>query len=328
MTTGSPLAAWLAIAALLGAASMSMLVAFALPRLLSRLEGSTPARRARVLTALCLAPLVAGVVLAALCILPSLYAALWPGFDHCDRHADEHLHLCLIHPPAAVLGSAACVLALASVAALVARAAPGVLRIHRARRVLARLRRVSESLPADVRSVDTDAAFSFTGGLLRPEIFVSRGLRDRLDPAQFAVVLEHERAHVRRRDLLRRFVAQLGALFHGPATARALLSAIDLACEEACDEEAATRLGDRVKVAQAIVAAARLAPRLPSALSASVVGFTADALGHRVRALLRSPHRDPAGAGWIVLGAAIGLVAMAPALHHATETVLSLVARP
>jgi Zn-dependent protease with chaperone function len=327
MTPGSPLVAWLAVAAIVGAASVSILVALTLPRLLARLEGSSPARRARVLTALCLAPLAAGVGLAVLCLLPSLYAALWPGLDHCTQHADEHLHLCIFHPPAAVVGSVASLFSLVCIAAVVLRAAPDVLRIHRARRVLARLHDVSEPLPPDLRSVDTDAAFSFTGGLLRPAIYLSRGLRDSLDPAQLAVVVEHERAHLRRHDLLRRLAAQLGALFHGPGTGRALLSATDLACEEACDEEAATRLGDRVQVAKTLVAAARLVPRLPSPLAASVVGFTGDALTHRVENLLRDPHRDPAVSGWIVVGAAIALLALAPALHHTAETILSLVAR-
>jgi Zn-dependent protease with chaperone function len=328
MSTGSPLVAWLAVAALLGAGGVALLVALALPRLLPRLAAASPARRARVLTALCLAPLAAGVGLAVLCLLPSLYAALWPGLDHCTRHTDEHLHLCVFHPPTAVLGGVATVVCVAFLLAVAARGVPGVLRIRRARRVLVRLRHLSEPLPPDVRSVDTDAPFSFTGGLLRPEIYLSRGLQDGLDPSQLAVVLEHERAHVRRRDLLRRFAAQIGALFHGPSTGRVLLSAIDLACEEACDEEAAVRLGDRVQVAQALVAAARLVPRVPASLAGGVVGFTADALTHRVQSLLGRPHGDAGTPGWFGLGAAIALMALAPALHHATETALSLFARP
>ena len=329
MTAGSPLVLWLGLAGLLGAAAMSIALALSWSRLMPGLGRVAPARRARILTVLCLAPPGAGVALALVCLLPSLYASLWPGLDHCTRHADEHLHLCLVHPPQAMLGLTALFVAATAVVLVLVRAVPALIRLLRARRVLARLRGVSVAadLPG-VRSVDSDAVFSFTGGLLHPDIYLSRGLRSQLGSTQLAAVLAHEQAHVRRRDVLRRHLAQLGALLHGPATARALLSALELACEEACDADAATKLGDRAEVAQAIVAVARLRPRPPPALAAGVVGFTAEALTHRVTALLAPPPSEAAPSRWLLAGAFVALVVLAPALHHATETVLSLLAHP
>lgn len=329
MTTGSPLALWLGLAGLLGAATVAVVITIGLPRLQPVLERLAPARRARMLTALCLAPLGAGALLALACLLPSLYAALWPALDHCTRHADEHLHLCLVHPPAAALGVTALLVGAAGSAMLLVRGLPGVARFYRANRVLARLH--GASVPADlagVRSVDSDVAFSFASGLLHADIYLSRGLRERVDEAQLAAVLAHERAHVRRRDVLRRHVARVGAVLHTPGAGRALLSALELACEEACDAEAAVTLGDRVQVAQAIVAVARLAPRPPPAVAATVVGFTAEALTHRVTALLATPPRERTASWWRFPAAVGALVLLAPALHHATETVLSLLARP
>ncbi len=139
---------------------------------------------------------------------------------------------------------------------------------------------------------------------------------------------QHERAHVRRRDVLRRHAARVGALMHTPGTARQLLSGLELACEEVCDAEAAVTLGDRVQVAQAIVAVARLGTRPPSTVAATVLGFTGDALGRRVAALLGTPAPEPIASRWAVSAALVALVLLAPALHHATETVLSLLARP
>jgi len=329
VTHGSPLGLWLGIAGLLAAAAMSVALALSWSRLRPLLARLAPARRARILTALCLAPLAAAVALALACLLPSLYASLWPGLDHCTRHADEHLHLCLVHPPQAMLGLTALLVAAAAVVLVLVRAVPGLVRLLRARRVLARLRGLSvvADLPG-VRSVDSDAVFSFTGGLLHPDIYLSRGLREQLAPTQLAAVLAHERAHVRRRDVLRRHLAQLGVLLHGPATAHALLSALELACEEACDAEAAASLGDPAEVAQAIVAVARLKPRPPPALAAGVVGFTAEALTHRVTALLAPPPSEATSSRWLLAGAVVALVVLAPALHHATETVLSLLAHP
>ena len=328
MITGSPLGLWLGLAAILGASAVAVVIALGMPRLRPVLARLAPARRARVLTALCLAPLEGGVGLALACLLPSLYSALWPTLDHCTRHADEHLHLCLAHPPAAAMGLTAVLVGTAGLSLLVLRGAPGILRLLRAHRILVRLRGASMQDLTGVRSVDSDAIFSFAGGLVHPDIYLSRGLRERLVPAQLAAVLEHERAHVRRRDVLRRHAAQLGALLHTPGTARSLLSALELACEEACDAEAAAALGDRVQVAQAIVAVARLGPRPPTALAATVAGFTADALTHRVAALLETPPPEPVAARWALPVALVALVLMAPALHHVTETVLSLLAGP
>lgn len=323
---GSPLALWLGVAALLAAGLVAAATALVWPRLRARLMQVAPARRARLLTAMCLAPFAAGLALVLACLLPSLYAALWPALDHCTHHADEHLHLCLAHPPTASLGLAGALAGAGALALVLLRGAPGLVRLLRAHGILARLRDASTG-SGDVRSVDTDAAFSFAGGALRPTIYLSRGLQARLSAPELAVVLAHERAHVRRRDVLRCHVARLGALLHGPGTARALLSALELACEQASDEEAAATLGDRVQVAQAIVAVARLGPRPPPALSVTTAGFTAEALTQRVTALLATPTPEPAASRWHLLAAA-ALVLLAPALHHATETVLSLLARP
>lgn len=328
MSAGSPLVLWLGVAAVLAAALVAAVTALAWPRMHPSILRRAPATRARMLTTLCLAPLGSGVALALACLLPSLCAALWPALDHCTHHADEHLHLCLVHPPAAVLGLIAAVLGATALALVMLRGAPGLVRLVRAHRTLARLHDATAPAELGVCSVDTDAAFSFAGGALRPTIYLSRGLRSRLSPPELAAVLAHERAHVCRRDVLRRHAARLGALLHGPDTARALLSALELACEQACDEEAAAALGDRVQVAQAIVAVARLAPRPPPALAVMAAGFTADALTQRVTALLATPTPEPAASRRSLVLAAAALVVLAPALHHATETVLSLLARP
>jgi Zn-dependent protease with chaperone function len=328
VSAGSPLALWLAVAAALAAVLVAATTSLAWPRVHARLMRLAPARRARVSTAMCLAPLAAGLALALACLLPSLYAALWPALDHCTHHADEHLHLCLVHPPAVALGVAAAWVGAGALAVVLLRGAPGLARLLRAHRTLARLQDASSPAESGVRSVDTDAAFSFAGGALRPTIFLSRGLEARLSAQELAVVLAHERAHVRRRDVLRRHVARLGALLHAPGAGRALLSALELACEEACDAEAAATLGDRELVAQTIVAVARLVPRPPPAIAATAAGFTAEALTHRVTALLSTPAPEPVLPRWRLALAAAALVLLAPALHHATETVLSLLARP
>lgn len=86
MTTGSPLALWLGVAALLGAATVAAVSASMLPLLASTLTRTA----------------------------------------HCTRHADEHLHLCLVHPPAAVLGLKALVVGVAGLVLVLVRAVPAL----------------------------------------------------------------------------------------------------------------------------------------------------------------------------------------------------------
>lgn len=50
--------------------------------------------------------------------------------------------------------------------------------------------------------------------------------------------------------------------------------------------------------------------------------------GHRAAALLESPVTEPTASRWAVPAALAAVVVLAPVLHHATETVLSLLARP
>lgn len=52
----------------------------------------------------------------------------------------------------------------------------------------------------DVVCIGSDVPLAFCAGILRPRIYVSRGLIGRLHPAELEAVLLHERHHSRRRD--------------------------------------------------------------------------------------------------------------------------------
>ncbi|MFB6261214.1 MAG: hypothetical protein ABEK42_11175 [Thiohalorhabdaceae bacterium] len=99
-----------------------------------------------------------------------------------------------------------------------------------------------------------------------------------------------------------------------------LHEALDLAVERAADEAAARRVGDRVTVAEALLAVARMGP-----VAAPGPGFTQDPLELRVRALLagapagREPWR---GTGAALAGLAVTLLALSPQFHHGLETLL------
>jgi len=262
-------------------------------------------------------------------MLPSAIAFATQAGDHCGHH-DGHPHLCPWHLPdhGSVLGWVllpACGAWVASRVQAPARAAA-----TGAELASGLDRSVSDSVlgrrdapEGEVVVVDSSLVFAATVGLLRPRVFVSRGLRARLNPDEFRAVLAHEQGHARRRDALRlALVRSLWSLV--PATLSGpLLTELSVACEEACDQEAAALVGDPLIVADAIVAVSRAlgGDQLPLSMS---VGFGACATDRRVRRLL-DPARGRSTLGLVSLtGAALLVLALAEPLHHATETFLGL----
>ena len=285
------------------------------------LAGLPPERRANLLLGWALAPLAAGVLVIGGVLGPSLLAAGGLMADHCRVHGDHHHHLCLLHPGATpgIPGSGL----------LVALLAAGLgawvlsLGIRRARtagpwRTLRRM--AGEEPSAGCRILDTGRPVAVTAGLLRPVVLLSRGLLDTLTPDQTAAVTAHEAAHRRRGDPLRLALARLGCRLHLPGTGRALERDLALAVERAADEAAARGVGDRVTVAEALVAVARLRARADGA-----IGFGSDPVELRVQALLAgssAPYRPWRGVGTVLAAAGAALAAWSPALHHGLETLL------
>ena len=158
------------------------------------------------------------------------------------------------------------------------------------RRRLVLLRRgARQKLAPDVRWIPSERAFSVTVGLLRPEIWVSSALGAKLSPRQLEVVLAHEREHVRRRDSLRRWIAHALSWPLPPRTRRALLADLALASEQVCDAEAGRRIGDRLGVAETIVAVERLLAQSPRFQHPAWAAFGDGEVEARVQQLVAVP---------------------------------------
>jgi len=318
----------LALALVAGAAftaATSRAVAALWPALAPRLRRRDPALRARVALGAAVAPSVLPVLLLGLCFAPGVLGWLGLHADHCVHHPG-HPHLCLVHatvpfggPQAALLLAAGAGLAVAGVS--VGRAAA------RTRRTLARLRAgAAREIAPGVHCVDSERPFSLTAGLAaRGEIFVSSALARALAPEQLAAVVAHERAHARRRDGLRRLAAHAGSWAHGPRLRRALLAELDLATERACDEEAGRRVGDRLLVAEAILAVERLLARAPGPTSGPLLAFGGSSVAARVTGLIEEPGEPAPRAVWLALPVVTWAAAsLAEPLHHVTEHVLAV----
>jgi Zn-dependent protease with chaperone function len=315
------------LAGLAFTAALSLALALAWPTAARRLGRAHPALRARTAWILAVLPGVVPALLVALCFAPGALAGLGLHADHCARHPD-HVHLCFAHAQGALSPALAALLAVAAtgLAAAVGRETVGLVR---ARRWLARAGRSAVALAPDVRLIESRAPFSVAVGLLRPRVLVASALVRALPPEQLEAVIEHERAHARRRDPLARLAARALSWGHLPPVRRAILAEVALASEQTCDAEAAFRVGDRLVVAEAILAVERLLAGGVPPEGAGFPAFGGSAVGERVRALLGPERPAPVRrAGRLALPAlAAAALAAADPLHHATEHLLGLLAR-
>lgn len=300
-------------------------VGLALAGLEVRLDRLSAAARARVYLSAALFPLLASAAI--------LTAALAPSFgwiaDHCGAAAAPHLHphICAAHQGAVWPGLPLLLLAFAvSVRFLVATIghAHALFLGAWTRRGLDRASAATAG-SRRVRVLPVDEAQAFVLGLLRPTIYITRGLTSGPQRGHLDAVLAHERAHLARRDPLRRFVAGIALAFHLPGIAGRIDRALSQAQELAADEAAARSIGSRGRVAGALVALAKARPRAPQ----GALAFVGSEVETRVVQLMDTRPRSDSPTS-IMLGAVatlalFGLAAGVDGVHHAVESLLGAI---
>jgi Zn-dependent protease with chaperone function len=319
------LLAWLVFVAL--GSLLSAAVARAFGRHVMRWE---PVTRHRALLLLAALPILAAAALMLSATLPSLLSLELPGFDHCTLHHDSHPHLCFVHLPSMGVNAGALFVLLVLLGYGVLRASLAAARVGRALRVLRGLGLSGEARrDLGVTIIETSQPLCLTAGLLRPRVLLSRGLLGTLSDEERAIVLAHERAHVRRRDALVATLVRVLATVHVSSVARWLVREIDIAAEQACDEEAGRAVDDRLAVASAILAVERATHHSAMAQLAPVaVAFGQRAAERRVEALLADPVPPRSLLALTLLAGAVALALLSQSgeLHHLIESLLSYVA--
>jgi Zn-dependent protease with chaperone function len=256
-------------------------------------------------------------------LAPAFVGAVFMGGAGYDRilfgPADFCLHLNDSSPPSLIL--------LLSIAILMARVLT-----YGIQTIVVILRAVRLSL---VLSGSSDKAFmgclvlpveepqAYVMGILKPRVYISQGLLKQTNEGDLAPVLAHEHAHVARRDPLRRLIASVGLVMHLPGIAHLLNRLLTRTQEMAADADAARTVGDRVRVAEAIVRFARL----QGPVRAAAMEFGSGDLEARVRELL-DPHqrRGPSRVALVGCSAALVLLAFfaAHGLHYLMQALLRL----
>lgn len=300
-------------------------IALIYPRLRSRLARLSPKKRARVLYLLCIAPVGLGLLHTALCFLPGALGTVWSSFDHCMYHTG-HEHLCLVHLPGTAGTLVGWSVSLLVLACFLVPFCRYLARAWRTRRQFEQLvwsaRRDDDH---DAWVIDSDIPFA-VALMARSRIVLSSSILERLSSTNLQVVLEHERAHVQRRDPLWRLIAALSACAHLSNTRQQLLDDLELASEQACDEAAGERLGSRVRVAQALLAVERLMHDNWQT-RVGYASFGGPHIVSRVEALLAPPIRAGSRVSewqWLAVGLVLS-VAMTDPLHHAAEAMVTFI---
>jgi Zn-dependent protease with chaperone function len=293
--------------AIAGALS-SLLTALAWP-LVSRLPAD---RRADASLAMALLPAVSALTLGLAVSLPSLRHALGLGADHCAEHL-HHAHLCWLHgsdlpPSLAALGATAL--------AVFAARAPW-LAAWRTARLSTALERVSQRRE-DLVWVPGSSRVCHVSGVLSPRIYVSEALTRELSTESLQAMLEHERAHVARRDPMVGLALSWASAFGLPLLADSWRVAWRQAAEEAADARAAQVHGPLV-VASALVEFARLQQE-----PAPGLGFGAVGLEARVLRLVDAPAapRPALALPLLALASVLGVLlafGFSDPLHHLVE---------
>jgi beta-lactamase regulating signal transducer with metallopeptidase domain len=304
------------------ASLVSLSSALALPAGSRWLDRLAPAAQARVLLAAALLPMLAAVTLVGIAMAPAMGLIA----DHClsfeALHA--HPHLCAQHHVVAVPAISVVALTLYLVARLAIAMASLALRSLQAHRTVRALDRVSVEETRGVRTIRMDEPQAFVLGLLSPTIYLSDALARADGGAWVQIALDHERAHVARRDPLLKAIASVGFAFHLPGVASWLAHRLVRAQEMAADEASAEQNGSRAKVAEALVRLARVRASVP----AGAITFGSTDLEARVQSLLaqKGPNHPSAR---LMLAAALAVAAVtalnADLVHHAVEMILGVV---
>ena len=180
--------------------------------------------------------------------------------------------------------------------------------------------------PAVVSPAGTGPAVT---GLVRPRLLVPADFADRLAPNARRLVLLHELAHVRRRDVPVGWVASAAAAVHwfNPAAWLAL-SQLRVERELAADAAVLDATGDRAGYGDVLVRLAQ-AHLTPSPAAASAMAEPVDALHRRITMIAR--HHRPArrhaalaiGTGLAVTAAmSVWTAAAGPASHPVSRAVI------
>ena len=300
--------------------SVGVLLSTAAQRLLIPTLGAPQARLRWMAVSAALPCLLPAAWVAALGLIALSKPAGWLD-DHCQSHGGIHTHLCFEHFPDLMIAPLVLVLLgllLLVPISLIARSIGAALQRRR------RLRSLLSLLPSGglIRRIDFGQPLALVARPFKPVVVISRSLLDGLGRRERRVVLAHEAAHLRQKDLFKTALFETLLALHWPPSASRLRALWHQAIEERADDCVARQFGT-LDTASVLIKVVRQQRSLAfGGLAVSGAGVT-----RRIERLIEGPEptdsRPPSLAGWALLAVLLGTAWPLAAEHHAVETFLS-----
>lgn len=289
------------------------------PPAVERLAGiSEPRKARRRLWMIALTPLFFPAVAVAALLFQALAKQLGWMLDHCHLHGSGHPHFCFAHLPELTWSLFHPLFAGTALGLLVVPVGFRLWRENQQQRRVGALEQMASRRGA-LRVFEGEEATAFAAGLRHPRIFLSRKLLSDLSPRERRIVLTHEVAHIRHRDMLGQLLFDCLLVLQRPASAAALRGRWEQIQEQMADDRAVARFG-ALDVAATLVKLARQA-RERAPVATAVLG---DQPAARIKRILNPPTDDSRGPIFEVAYAmaAMALAALTQTSHHSLETLL------
>lgn len=178
----------------------------------------------------------------------------------------------------------------------------------------------------DIVVLESQIPSAFTAGLLSPKCYVTTGLIKQVSETELDIIIEHERAHIRRKDAQKKWLFTLLASLYPRPVARRLNRLFSMATELLADAHVG-RSYNTFDIAQTLVKVARIQRFFAGNLSPSMVNhFVTDNVDLRVRALVSPQACGSFPWSYCVMVMAFTTIVSSigvDGLHHLIEAIFS-----
>jgi Zn-dependent protease with chaperone function len=146
---------------------------------------------------------------------------------------------------------------------------------------------LSKNLSDDVFEIEMSEASAFTAGFIHKKCYITSGMLKEMTKDEISVVLEHEKAHAKNNDPLKKWMFSIFTVFFISSLATRLKLHMTLAMEQAADNEVVSDGVNSTFVTITLVRVARLnALYSPVKDNELVANFGAEVLEQRIYFLL------------------------------------------
>ena len=180
-----------------------------------------------------------------------------------------------------------------------------------------------------VTIIESPIPTAFTGGLLNPSCFISTGLIEKTSAAELEIIIQHEIAHVRNYDPLKKWLFSFLSAYFTNNVKSLLISMMSLSMEQDADSFFVKNQQQSQNVATTLIKFTKLAANYsihPQYKSELFVHFCRHSIEQRVLHLLNDKKFKPfpkRGVSIVILLLVLVSTTSVDSLHHAIETLFT-----